>query len=271
METQELEDAAQNSAAFLNLETTIDELRGVTSKKIFEVEEGKAEEEVCHAADARAAVVPDAETQSLIADVIRNADEFKIQHKKLRTLVDPIKIMLLKAKFGVRQGCAGHALLIGGLEMMWDAFVIRHYDCTTTRINQLLNLKDAKDEAPTFKLPDEDKALGCRGGSRLPARIQSCTVRFARWRVRQHCTGVQPARERFSSKRQFGLDGCRRHRSIRNLGAQPRSQREEGFEGIILGILKTEAAHDLGRRASKEVRIDQLESERRVLGAAGDQ
>jgi hypothetical protein len=31
------------------------------------------------------------------------------------------------------------------------------------------------------------------------------------------------------SKRQFGLDGYRRHRSIRNSGAQPRSQREEDF------------------------------------------
>lgn len=111
-------------------------------------------------------LVPDAETKALIADVIAAADEFRPVHQKLKDVVEKhrTKIVLLKDKFGVRQGTRGCPVLVCETPMYWEDFVVHYFDVTPRRLNQLLDVKDDKDtRGIVTQTPDEEKPLYKKG------------------------------------------------------------------------------------------------------------
>jgi hypothetical protein len=84
--------------------------------------------------------------------------------------------MVVKAAFGVRQGCQGRTLLVEGEEMEWKKFVKKYFDITPRRFNQIMDLKDdeahAKEDRPTTAedIPPADEEVDQQFG-RLEARI----------------------------------------------------------------------------------------------------
>lgn len=161
---------AMNSEKFAGVGVEPDELDDLTSEKFSEVKPANRnaddEEEIDLPEDT---VLPDKETQSLIADVIKVGKEFQPAHKKLNTIikVQRAKIVFLKIKFGVRQGVAGYPLLITSngrkTAMLWDEFVLFYFGVTSRRLNQLLDVKDDKDTRTTTKPSDEEKPLYKKG------------------------------------------------------------------------------------------------------------
>jgi hypothetical protein len=79
-----------------------DELDGLTSEIVSEVEPDETEDEVL----PEGTVEPDEETTYLIDDVIKVAEEFRPAHTKLKKIIEAnrVKIVLLENKFGVKKG-----------------------------------------------------------------------------------------------------------------------------------------------------------------------
>jgi hypothetical protein len=127
-----------------------------TSEKISEVDDMDFPE---------GTTVPDKETLTLIADVIAAADEFRPVHQKLKDVVSAhrTKITLLKSKFGIRMGHAGHRVVVGNSAMMWEEFVTHYFGVTPRRLNQLLDVKDDKSDLTIVQTPDEEKSLFKKG------------------------------------------------------------------------------------------------------------
>jgi hypothetical protein len=116
--------------------------------------------------EVEGAIAPDQDTVDLIEEVIQIAADFKPIHEKLKTIVEKgrCKISCLKSAFGVRQGCAGHPLIIAKQTFTWEEFVQTYFGVTPRRLNQLLDSKDEKDTRRTVvKTPDEEKELYKKG------------------------------------------------------------------------------------------------------------
>ena len=64
-----------------------------------------------------------------------------------KSLTQPVRkaAMVVKEAFGVRQGFAGHTLIVEGHEMEWKTFVKKYFGITPRRFNQIMEFKD--DEA----------------------------------------------------------------------------------------------------------------------------
>jgi hypothetical protein len=146
-----------------------DELDGLTSENFSEVEPDEPETEKQVEDFPEGAKFPDEETVNLIACVIKLADDFKPAHTKLKNIIEAnrVKILLLKDKFGVRKGWAGHHLLVGRsgkkTPMLWADFVLFYFDVTPKRINQLLDVEDEKERSLTIKFRDDEKPLFKKG------------------------------------------------------------------------------------------------------------
>lgn len=167
------EDDRRKTTNEVNMATAMgicaDELDGLTSEIISEVEPDEPETEGEPEVLPEGTAEPDEETAHLIADVIKVADEFRPAHTKLKKIIEAnrVKIVLLKNKFGVKKGSAGHHLLIGAkgkkTPMLWEGFVIFYFDVTPKRINQLLDVDDEKDGKTIVKPAEHEKPLYKKG------------------------------------------------------------------------------------------------------------
>jgi len=99
--------------------------------------------------------------------LITFATAFKSFNKSLtKEVIDAARIV--KAAFGVRQGYAGHTLIVEGHEMEWKTFVKKHFGITPRRFNQIMEFKDeeaqpkpAKPKTFSVVAPaDDDRDLG---------------------------------------------------------------------------------------------------------------
>jgi len=61
-----------------------------------------------------------------------------------KSLTQPVRkaAMVLKEAFGVRQGFAGHTLIVEGRELEWKTFVKKYFGISPRRFNQIMEFKD---------------------------------------------------------------------------------------------------------------------------------